>query len=303
MIDDDEDDEKTSVHQVVAPVKEKSHSPCVIVVSGKESVGKMFKLEGEMTIGRVASAEIYLDDDGISRSHAKIVVRPDGTVELSDLGSTNGTYQNGVRIDKRVLADGDKIQIGSTIILKFSYQDAIDEALQRNLYESATRDGLTKLYNKKHFTDALKKEFAYASRNRVELSLVIFDVDHFKRVNDTHGHPAGDYVLARLAAQVLECIRTEDMLARYGGEEFALVLREISEEKAFICAERIRRVVEAAEFTFAQKRIPVTVSLGLATFDGTNFAAADGLVAMADKYLYRAKQSGRNRVEARMLSG
>ena len=301
---DDEEDEKTSVHLLVTPpATDKSQTPSVIVVSGKESVGKMFKLTGEMVIGRVPSADIYLDDDGISRKHARIVVRPDGSVHLEDLGSTNGTFHQGQRIDRRKLEDGDKIQIGSTIILKFSYQDAIDEALQKNLYDSATRDPLTKLYNKKHFADVLRKELAYASRNGVELSLVIFDVDHFKRVNDTFGHPCGDHVLARLAATVGGCIRTEDLLARYGGEEFALVLREISEDNAISCAERIRATVAAEDFIFRDTKIPITVSLGVATFDGTNHPRPDDLVAAADAYLYKAKRGGRNRVEAKKISG
>jgi two-component system, cell cycle response regulator len=303
MIDDEDDDEKTSLHQVVnlQVPQNRTQSPCVIVVSGK-SQGKMFKVNGDMTIGRTVNADVYLDDDGVSRKHARIEVRPDGAVQVVDLGSTNGTYSNGERIDVRLLRDGDKIQIGTAIILKFSYQDAIDEALQTNLYESATRDGLTRLYNKKHFHDVLKKEFAYAMRNKVALSLVMFDVDHFKKINDTHGHPAGDYVLGRLAVRVAECIRTEDTLARYGGEEFALVLREIPEDKAIVCGERIRRTVETGDFTYKGTRIPVTVSLGIATFTGQNYQSADLLIESADKYLYRAKQSGRNRVESKMLA-
>ena len=306
MVDDDFDDEKTSLHNVASVgVSDRAKaSPCLVVVSGKSSAGKMFKLRGDMIVGRSSDAEIYLDDDGISRKHASVHVRDDGHVEVRDLGSTNGTYWNGQRIaPNAVLKDGDKIQVGSATILKFSYQDALEEALQRNLYESVTRDALTKTYNRKHLDDTLKKELAFALRNKGELSLIMFDIDHFKVVNDTYGHPAGDYVLSKLAVRVSECIRTEDTLARYGGEEFAVVLREIPEVRAIACAERIRQVVAGTEFVHASRRIPVTVSLGVATLVGSGLSTPEALLAAADKQLYAAKARGRNRVASRTIQG
>ncbi len=298
-------EEKTIVHSVADLLAEaKKVSAYLIVVSGKTSVGKMFKLDRtEMTIGRGSDVDIMLDDEGVSRKHAKIVVRNDGTVQLVDLNSTNGTFNNGDKIDVAGLHDGDKIQIGSATILKFSYQDSFDEALQKNLYESATRDGLTRLYNKKYFLDTLRKEFAYCLRHRVALSLVIMDIDHFKRINDTYGHQAGDYVLSRLAGRVAEAIRAEDTLARYGGEEFVLLLREAPEDKAFILAERLRRLIETSDFTYNGQQIRVTLSAGIATLNDAEFSDTESFVAAADKHLYKAKQAGRNRVEARMLGG
>src|SRR6185436_17210341 len=126
----------------------------------------------------------------------------------------------------QVLRDGDKVQIGSTAVLKFSYQDQLEEALQKNLYESATRDGLTRLYNKKFFQEALAKEFAYSSRHHVPMAVVMIDVDHFKKINDTYGHPCGDMVLSKLAQVLLGQVRAEDVVARVGGEEFSLILRQ-----------------------------------------------------------------------------
>jgi two-component system, cell cycle response regulator len=301
-----DDDDATKIHQAILPLPAKQpekQSPSFLVVSGPMSAGKMFTLKGEMIIGRTTQAEIYLDDEGVSRKHARVVVTPEGAVEVHDLGSTNGTFHKGERIDCHVLRDGDTIQIGSTTILKFSYRDALEEALQKNLYDSATRDGLTKMYNKKYFSDTFKKEFAYALRQRVPLSLVMFDVDHFKNINDTYGHLAGDYVLARLAGKVSECLRAEDTLARYGGEEFALALREASEKQAFACAERIRRTIELSEFVFNDVPMAVTMSFGVATFTGAEFQNPEDLIAAADAFLYKAKRGGRNRVEARMLGG
>ena len=298
-------EEKTIVHSVSDLLSQaKKTSACLIVVSGKTSVGKMFKLDrAEMTIGRGSDADIMLDDEGVSRRHAKIVVRADGSVQLVDLNSTNGTFNNGDKVDVAALHDGDKIQIGSATILKFSYQDSYDEALQKNLYESATRDGLTRIYNKKYFMDTLKKEFAYCLRHRVSLSLVMADVDHFKRVNDTYGHQAGDYVLVRLAARINDTIRAEDVFARYGGEEFVVLLREAPEDKAFILAERLRRLIETTDFTFNGQQMKVTISAGIATLQDAEYTDTEGFIAAADKHLYRAKQAGRNRVEARMLGG
>ncbi len=298
-------EDKTIVHTVSELLSQaKRVNAYLIVVSGKTSVGKMFKLDrNEMVIGRAAECDIMLDDEGVSRKHAKISVRADGTIQLLDLNSTNGTFSNGEKIEIQALKDGDKIQIGSATILKFSYQDAFDEALQKNLYDSATRDALTRVYNKKFFLDSLQKEFAYCLRHRVALSAIMMDVDHFKKINDTHGHPAGDYVLARLAQKVSDTIRAEDLFARYGGEEFVLLLREAPEDKAFILAERVRRLIESTQFSFNGQEMKVTISLGLATLVDGSFADGSALIAAADKYLYKAKQAGRNRVEAQMLGG
>lgn len=300
------EDEATIVGSLNIPaaLREKYQmSPTFLVVSGQASAGKMFKLRGEMVIGRTTAADIYLDDDGVSRRHAKVMVRQDGAVEVTDLGSTNGTYHNGQRIKVHHLKDGDTIQIGSTTILKFSYRDALEEELQKNLYDSATRDALTKTYNKKYFSEAIKREFAHALRQHTPLSLVMFDIDHFKQVNDRFGHPAGDFVLSKLAVVVNECIRAEDTLARYGGEEFALLLRDAPEKQAFVCAERIRRVIEITDFTTNGQRIPITSSFGVATFTGTEFSSPEELVEAADQFLYKSKRGGRNRVEAKLLGG
>jgi two-component system cell cycle response regulator len=296
-------EEKTQVQNIADLLAQVRKENAFLTVVNGTSLGKMFKLSGkEMVIGRSSEADIQITDDGVSRRHAKVVMRPDGTVQLIDLGSTNGTFFEGNRVDVQPLHNGDKIQIGSTVILKFSYQDSLDEKAQKDLYESAVRDPMTRIYNKKFFADTYRKDFSYCLRHRVPLTVVIFDVDFFKKVNDTFGHAAGDFVLIKLAQTVQDAIRTEDVFARYGGEEFVLLLRECEEDKGFIFCERIRRKVEATVFSFEGKKIPVTVSLGLATLSDAVYPGPDEMMAAADKYLYRAKQSGRNRVEAKMLS-
>jgi len=297
-------DDKTAVHVLaqVAPPKIKQHA-YLIVITGK-AVGRMFKVQGdELLVGRSSEADVQLDDEGVSRRHASLESRDDGSVVLQDLQSTNGTWANGSRVEKYVLRDGDRIQIGSATILKFSYQDSLEEQFQKQLYDSATRDGLTRIYNKRFFEDRLREEFAFASRHKLPLALVLFDIDHFKSINDSMGHPAGDAVLQSLASQVGEAIRTDDILCRYGGEEFAVIMRETPEDKAFIFAERVRRLVQGNAFVFKQQRVPVTISLGVAVLEEKSYATIDDLVAAADRYLYRAKMGGRNRVDARMISG
>ncbi len=301
MPDDFEDDRTVIRGLPAAPLASagRSQNAYLIVISGK-AVGKMFKLtDAEMIIGRSEQAEILLDDEGVSRKHAKIVRGQDGSIRIVDLQSTNGTYCDGQQIESRVLKDGDKVQIGNATILKFSYQDDLEESFQRQLYESATKDGLTKIYNKKFFLDRLRHEVAYSLRHSIPLTLLMFDVDLFKKVNDGHGHQAGDYVLTRLAAVVSETIRGEDVFARYGGEEFAIILRECTADKGMLLAERLRRLVEGTDFTFAGQRIPVTISIGCACLAGGNYPGPDELVAAADSFLYAAKRNGRNRVEAR----
>jgi diguanylate cyclase (GGDEF)-like protein len=295
-----------SIHDLLGTSKTAKSSAYLIVISAKTAamVGKMIKLDrAEMVMGRSPDVPIQVEDDGVSRKHCKIAMSSSGQFQLVDLGSTNGTFLNGVKVNVATLQDGDKVQIGANTVLKFSIQDQLEEEYQRSIYESATRDGLTRIFNKKYFNDTLRKEFAYCLRHNVPMSLVMVDIDHFKKINDTYGHPAGDFVLQKVAAKIGETVRQEDLFARYGGEEFALLLRESQSDMALRCAERCRRAVDTADIVFNGTPIKVTVSLGVATLLDSDFAQPEELIAAADRYLYRAKESGRNRVEAREISG
>jgi diguanylate cyclase (GGDEF)-like protein len=297
----DDQDESTAVAsraEIAAAIAKKSkwQRPWFIVVSGSSSIGKMYRLEGVLTVGRSPQCEVHIDQDGVSRRHAMFEQTVEGNVEVMDLGSRNGTFVNGDPISRVTLRDGDKIQIGGASILKFSYQDELDEACQRNLYESATRDPLTHAVNRRGFEEALAKEYAFSRRHGRPLSVVAVDVDHFKRVNDTHGHAAGDFVLKRIADVIARSIRCEDLFARIGGEEFVLLLRDIPTEAAVQCAERLRAAVERTAIEREGVRIPTTVSLGVATYDAGSYASPKVLVEAADAALYEAKAAGRNRV-------
>ncbi|MSP23720.1 MAG: GGDEF domain-containing protein [Myxococcales bacterium] len=266
----------------------------LIVLAGAE-VGKMFKLgDGTTTIGRSSRADICVEDDSISRMHVRLTM--DGPrVSLEDLESSNGTLVNGDRIQMVELQDGDKIRLGDTTILKFTFHDRLDESFQQRMYDAALRDALTSAFNKKYFVDHLALEISYARRHGTILSLIMFDIDHFKQVNDTHGHVAGDQVLVRLAAVVHALLRNEDVFARYGGEEFCVVLRGIALPDAGRLGERIRSAVETAPFVIEKGSISVTVSVGVAEYRQGSEDPLE-LVGAADGALYAAKNSGRNRV-------
>ena len=215
---------------------------------------------------------------------------------LEDLGSTNGTYCNGERASAQPLTEGDKILIGSTTILKFSYQDKLDEMFQRQMSESALRDGLTRAFNKRYFSDRIESEFQYAIRHRTPLSLIFLDIDHFKKINDEHGHQAGDHVLTQLATLVMSMLGEEETFARYGGEEFAVVARGVEwtrpPRSPSGCAPPSRRIRSSS--ARPPSRSPSASAWPRAP--GAGMAASGDLVARADEAMYAAKRGGRNRV-------
>jgi diguanylate cyclase (GGDEF)-like protein len=274
----------------------------LIVLAGTD-VGKMYKLtDGETVIGRSHRADIRIDDDSISRMHAKLTLF--GTiVRIEDLNSSNGTTVNGDRVaTTHGLRDGDKIRVGETTILKFTFHDRLDESFQQKMYNAALRDPLTRVFNKKYFLDTLTTEIAFARRHTASLSLLLFDLDHFKSINDTHGHVAGDQVLIELAGLVQGMLRTEDVFARYGGEEFAVMLRGIKLEDAGVLAERLRRNIEGYSFPLPGQGQPVTVSIGVASLDN-DMSEPTNLIEAADEALYAAKKAGRNCVLLKYPAG
>lgn len=269
--------------------------PCVTVIAGR-AAGRLFRLdEASMIVGRGTDVQIRVDDEGISRRHIELVVNHTGQVMVRDLGSLNGTFVNGEKKAEHYLSDGDRISLGSTTILKFSFTDNDEELYQRNLYESATRDALTGAFNKKFFIERLQSEFAYAQRHNSPLCLCLLDIDFFKKVNDTHGHPGGDAVLKMFAQATAKMIRAEDVFCRYGGEEFALILRATAMDVARGLAERIRQKVETEVCHFDGADIRITCSLGVAQYTA-GMQTPEDLITLTDDRLYTAKQSGRNRV-------
>ncbi|MBN1771966.1 MAG: diguanylate cyclase [Deltaproteobacteria bacterium] len=271
----------------------------VVVLSGAR-MGSEIRLDGpEVTVGRDGACGVWLPDDGVSRVHARLCVADDGTWVVEDNGSTNGTAVNGVRVSRQTLRDGDRLLLGRTVV-RFFTRAAVDDDYSRRVQELSVRDALTKVYNRRFLDDRLAAEVAYARRHGTSLSLLMIDIDHFKAVNDLHGHPVGDEVLRQVAAELRRRLRAEDILARYGGEEFCVLARGIEAQGALVMAERLRKGVESL-VVHLETAIRVTVSIGAATAAGGPDLTEATLVEEADRLLYRAKNAGRNRSCGGML--
>lgn len=246
-------------------------------------------------IGRHPGCRIVVDDAGVSRHHATITAVED-QLFVEDLGSRNGTFIEGERVVRAELSDGCLVQIGLHVGFRFTLVDERQEQLLRQLYRSSTRDALTSVCNRRHFDDRLVSEVAYARRHSTEVSLIIVDIDHFKQVNDTYGHSAGDIVLRQVASTLQHQLRVEDLLSRVGGEEFAVILRGVGNAGAARLGERLRSAVAETPASAQGISIPVTISVGCASLSETDPASEQVLFSTADKRLYAAKRGGRNQV-------
>jgi diguanylate cyclase (GGDEF)-like protein len=267
---------------------------CLVQIYGPD-LGKKWVLDGpEVVIGRDLEADIVVDLDNVSRRHCQFSSR-EGKVFLKDLGSTNGTYLNDEEVlEELVLRSGDLVKVGGAIF-KFLYGGNVEALYHEEIYRMTIVDGLTQVHNKRYFLEFLEREMARCHRYGRALSLVMMDIDHFKRINDDNGHLAGDYVLRELAALVRQRVRKEECLARYGGEEFALVLPESGPERVRKFGDKLLKLVGDHPFIFEAKKIPVTVSLGVADMAAEN-TEPHQFIKAADGNLYRAKREGRNRM-------
>ncbi len=251
----------------------------------------------ELIIGRGDRVGLRVTDPGVSWRHAR-VYRSSGDYYIEDLGSTNGTFVGAERVvEARRLLDGDHIGLGRRTVLRYGCYDALEADAAMRMYESTVRDALTGAHNRSFFDERLRSEFSFSQRHGTQLSLLMLDIDHFKLVNDAHGHAVGDAVLRVLVRLLERIVRPEDVLARYGGEEFVVLAREISRENATILAERICAQVAALELPWQDSQIRMTVSIGVATqVAGATYPGAQALVAAADSAMYEAKSRGRNQV-------
>ncbi|HEX8436390.1 GGDEF domain-containing protein [Archangium sp.] len=281
----------SNIKELATPVDSEC---CIVQIHGPE-LGKKYTLqENEFTIGRGEDNHIVVDLDNVSRRHARIL-RRQGRMFVEDLKSTNGTYLNDQEVTQETpLRSGDRIQVGGSIF-KFLTGDNVEMQYHETIYTLTIVDGLTGVNNKRYFLEYLEREMGRCHRYGRPLTLMMFDIDFFKKINDVHGHLAGDYVLRELAQSIKRMVRKEQCFARYGGEEFALVVPEDGPEKARIFAEKIRRSIEEKQFTFEAQDIPVTLSLGVADM-AVDMVDPLQFIKVADANLYKAKKTGRNRV-------
>ena len=296
-----ESEEKTRVTTIVQKPLQSADGPkggdCLVVIYTKEPtlLGKRFVLEASpMRVGRGAEHHIVLDGDSVSRRHAHLEQRT-AIWWCVDDGSTNGTYVNDEQIAREQgLANGDRIKVGPTIFKYLSGQD-VEAQYHEEIYRMTIIDGLTQVHVKRYLLEALDKELMRARRHQRELSFLMIDIDHFKKINDVHGHLAGDHVLKEVARLMQQRIRRDEVLARYGGEEFAIILPETTLEGGCALAEGLREKIEESRFVFQGETIRVTISIGAAMLIEEHRTSLD-LIKKADEKLYEAKRAGRNRV-------
>lgn len=260
-------------------------------------VGQVITLEpgADVVLGRGAEASIRVPDESVSRRHARLWERK-GRFFVQDLSSYGGTWMDGRRVvGPRGLVGPCRLHLGGFVSFRFDRHDKREQEVLAELHASCFRDPLTGAFNRRYLDDRLAAEVSFAGRHRKPLSVVMFDVDRFKLVNDRYGHPAGDAALRAITAQIRKMIRPEDVLVRYGGEEFCLVLRNLSAHNGEILADRIRRCVEALVIRSRDAILRVTISAGVAELTGATRTPPD-LIRHADAALYQAKSQGRNQV-------
>jgi diguanylate cyclase (GGDEF)-like protein len=286
--------------QVVKPKTSSGEGCLVLIYPPGPDMGRRWELgdSDEIVVGRGSDCDIQIDRDSVSRRHARIY-RVNNAWHVEDLGSTNGSYINDVPIQQSPLRDLDFVKIGSAIF-KFLSGASVESSYHEEIYRMTIIDGLTAAHNKRFFQEFLEREIARCSRYGRPLSLLMFDIDHFKKINDTHGHLTGDYVLKEMCRRLLGRIRKEELLARYGGEEFAAVLPETDHGGAMQFAEQLRTIIASEPFEYEGDHFTITISIGVATMpnDGvgpTNTDPAE-FIRMADDNLYKAKHAGRNQV-------
>jgi diguanylate cyclase (GGDEF)-like protein len=298
---DEESSTRTTEATIAMPPptsRRQSTRALLTVVSGP-NIGRVYSVrDGETVLGRGKEAHVRMEDAGASRAHARIVLEEGGHYVLEDLKSTNGTFVAGRRIDRTELSSGDRIHIGPNVVVSFAILDAQAERLAHQNYESSVRDPLTRAHNRRYLVERLASEIAYARRHASRLALILFDLDHFKRVNDTSGHLAGDEVLRDVAGLVSRMIRAEDVFARFGGEEFVILVRGISHVNVGRFAERLRAAVERLEIVHGDAVLKVTISAGLSSLEefADSSRSPETMMRVSDERLYRAKTAGRNRV-------
>lgn len=287
----------TNIHEALnTSEQEASEKPACIIIVGGEHNGTIYDLIlGLTTVGRSHENTIAADFRGVSRKHFQIDLKEDAAY-LSDMGSSNGTYLNNKKVEKPTIMNrGDIIKIGN-IAFKYIPKGDPERLTYDKLQFEANTDGLTGCYNKTFFNNAFSTLFRKSQSIGSKLSLIFFDLDHFKHLNDTYGHDAGDYVLKEMAKIIKDNgVRDGDIFARYGGEEFAVVLPDTGAKQALEIAERLRALIENHSFIYDSKRLPVTASIGVADYQEGILTSTD-MFKRADIAVYTSKNGGRNLV-------
>ena len=280
---------------------------CLIQMNGPNP-GRRYVISDDHTlIGRSATCDIEVNQEAstVSNRHAEILRREPDTLIVRDLGSTNGTFVNGRAVQEHELTNNDLVHVGD-LIFKVLLGSDVETSYHEEMYRLLTRDTLTQLYNKRYLQECLDRELRRALRHNTSLSIVVFDIDHFKELNDQHGHVVADQVLQRLSDRLFQVLRYSDIPARYGGDEFVMLLPELDVTSAAFVAERLRRLICNDPFLVDGTEVHTAISVGVADYRECDVSLTPGddpvdayalaLFHLADQRLLRAKAEGKNRV-------
>lgn len=272
---------------------EDQQQPLLVVMHGS-LLGMTYAIRDEViAIGRTANLDIPIDDENVSRRHAEITF--DGSsVKIKDLDSTNGTFVNSQRITDTILHDGDLILIGR-VLFKFIRSSSIENRFFDQMYALATTDFLTGIFNRQHIISRLESEFARSRRYNRPLSVLLYDIDHFKHVNDSFGHLAGDQLLMESSRLIGKSVRSQDYYGRFGGDEFMIICPETDLNNTVLLAQRLVQVLAKWSYSYQSRKLDFNISIGLAALSDEMRSAVD-LIAKADTLMYRSKQRGRNHI-------
>ncbi len=274
-------------------VAESNQQPMLVVMHGS-LLGMTYAIKDEaLIVGRTANLDIPIDDDNVSRRHAEIF-REGDVVKLRDLDSTNGTFVNSQRVKESVLRDGDLILIGR-VLFKFIRSSSIENRFFGQMFALATTDFLTGIFNRQHIMSRLESEFARARRYLRPLSLLLYDIDHFKQINDTFGHLAGDQLLIESSRLVAKNVRQQDFFGRLGGDEFLVICPETELNNTVLMAQRLAQLIEKWSYSYQSRKLDFSISIGIAALSDEMRTSTD-LIAKADDLMYRSKHRGRNHV-------
>jgi len=283
-----------------AETEASSPSPLYLIMLVGGIPGAMLQVSSSGTrIGRAVDNTLQLPETSVSRYHAFLRQDEEGQIRLTDLGSTNGTFLNGQRLPERTpicVRDGDRIQFGSTIVVKFVRPDPCEERYQRELFERSVRDSLTGLYNRSYFLSEVGLLGDRSALRGLGMAIFMIDIDHFKRINDTYGHPVGDQVLREVAGVLRQAMRGDDLISRFGGEEFITSLPVSAPDQAAERAGRIRSNLADRHILISGRPVEVTVSIGVSFAPPGRPRSVSAMISAADRALYQAKNAGRDRV-------
>ncbi len=281
----------TTTLQKPAAMANETQNPMLVVLNGP-LLGKAFTIDRPvLTIGRASNCDIHIDDENVSRNHAELSLR-DKLVWIKDNESTNGTFINSKKISEVPLNDGDLVLIGQ-VLFKFIYSSPVENRFFGQMYSLATTDFLTDIANRQQIINLLEQEFHRARRYARALSILIYDIDRFKRINDTYGHLVGDQMLIESSRIVKSHLRSEDHFGRLGGDEFLVICPETQVDNTLALGKRLQVVLSRTDFVVGDRSIFFTISAGVAQVT-SKVATPDEFIVLADQALYRAKNAGRN---------